>query len=571
MSMILLAKKSSPSVWFLGIVLAGLLLSACQPQAEILVDGEDVALIDTALAGNRRCAGRFVRHELDHITTNEFEPIDMYDSNGAGLAVNDLDGDGDLDVVLADLAGPNNIFWNDGKLNFRKQSLDHGSSRAVAIVDVDADGRLDIVFTTRVGSLTYWRNVGAEQFERVNLPGVQEHAYAMAWADMDNDGDLDVVTGSYDTALELELRDAFMFGDGAGVFIFNNISENGAVGFEPQRLADTSQALALQLFDVNMDGRKDILVGNDFDSVRDAYFLSTAGEPGWRAAEPFGTTTQNTMSFDVGDVNNDGLWELFAADMHPMSDDEQTMYEWQVVIDMMMEMEQDPNPDNPQIMANVLQSRDKSGQFIDMASGSGIAYTGWSWSSKFGDLDQDGFLDLYVVNGMATSHTFGHLPNNELVEENQVLRNDGQGGFVPEPAWGLNDTAGGRSMSMADLDGDGDLDVIINNLLSPAVVLENQLCRGTSVLVDLEMPGTVNRFAVGAVATLNTSSGNFRRDVRVGSGYLSGDPTRLHFGVPQDAMIHGLTIDWPDGQRTQLTGLAAGRHLTITRQKPNNQ
>lgn len=543
---------------YLIVALFGVLITvACQPtEPPIQHEGAAVALGLSPIGTAPVCSGTFVRHELDHITTNEFEPVDMYDSNGAGLAINDLDGDGDLDIVMANLAGDNHIFWNEGGLTFEREALSHGSSRAVAIVDADADGLLDIVFTTRFGSLSYWHNEGNRQFEQGLLPGMQEFAYAMAWGDLDGDGDLDLVTGSYDTALELELRDSFMFGSGAGVFYFENVDGE----FVGERLADTSQALAIQLLDLNGDGMDDILVGNDFDSVRDDYWLAS-GE-GWVAVAPFETTTQNTMSFDIGDINNDGSWELFAADMHPMDNSQETQMKWERVMDMMME---DGDPADPQIMENVLQMQDESGQFVNMAPDNGTAWTGWSWSSKFGDLDQDGFVDLYVVNGMATSQTFGHLPNFELVEENQVLRNDGEGGFEAVYEWGLNDPAGGRGMSMADIDGDGDLDIVINNLLYPATILENQLCEGASLLVNLRLPESANPFAVGAVAILHTSEGDLMRNVRVGSGYLSGDPYQLHFGFAEDAEIEGLTVTWPNGEVSFVSGMGAGQMVEIIR------
>ena len=531
------------------------LLVACQSGNE--VQGTSAEITKVALTGNTICAGYFITHELDHTTTNAYEPIDMYDSNGSGLAINDLDNDGDLDIVLANLAGRNNIFWNEGNLNFRRDEMEHGSSRAVATVDVDADGWLDIVFTTRVGTPILWRNGGDGSFEKTPMPGVDEHAYSMVWADLDADGDIDLVTGSYDTSLEKELRDSFMFGNGAGVFIYTN---QGDGTFESERLAEKSQALTIQLIDFNMDGRKDILVGNDFVTVRDYVWL--ASDAGWISAEPLSTTTENTMSFDMGDVNNDGSQELFAADMHPYSKELEADY-----MPMMENMMASHTPveGDPQVMSNVLQMRDDSGAFVEKALKMGVGSTGWSWSTKFGDLDQDGYLDLYSVNGMASFESFGYLPNYTLVEENQVLRNNGNGNFDPVPQWQLGKTAGGRGMSMADFDNDGDLDILINNMLDKAVVLENQLCIGTGVQVDLRQPEMQNRFALGAVVTLETAIGDMTRDVRAASGYLSGDATRVHFGVPKDIEISGLTITWPDGETTKFSDIEANQLITVER------
>lgn len=546
----------------LGVIACAFLLG-CQPELEQAIGRSTIE--PTVSKKSLKpldadfCMGAFVTHELDHITKNAYEPVDMYDSNGAGLAVNDLDNDGDNDIVLANLNGKNSLFWNDGDLNFRKVEFPHGSSRAVAIVDVDADGLLDIVFTTRVGRLSYFRNLadGSDfPFEKGSLDGVTRQSYAMAWDDLDGDGDLDLVTGSYDTALERELRDSFLFGDGAGVVYYEN--DNGK--FIENRLAEASQALAIQLLDLDGDDRKDILVGNDFGSVRDFVFLNK--KSGWEQAEPLNTTTENTMSFDMGDVDNDGIQELFAADMMPYAESPLFDAAWGPVF-ALMDANRNLQDDDPQVRANVLLTNQPTNTFTDQAKERSIQNTGWSWSSKFGDLDQDGWLDLYVVNGMISAETFAHLPNNELVEQNQVRRNT-SGNFEAED-WGLGLQGSGRGMSMTDLDGDGDLDIIINNLLEKATVLENQLCTGHSLLVDLRWENSSNPFAIGSIVTVEADDLVLTRDVRVISGYLSGDPTQLHFGIPSDTKNITIKVEWPDGETSVITNQLTNHQLTITR------
>ena len=562
-----------------GLWLSGLILAGCAPFGEKLSAPDlpqpaaPVTVVESPLVkSGERCSGVFVPHALDHVTTTPGgETVREFEANGGGVAINDLDNDGDLDLVLANHDQPNSIFWNKGHLNFQVKRLPDGDSRGVNIVDVDGDGWLDVVFTRRVSVLDYWRNLGQEdgdapsgesgghftrQFKREALPGGPRYAYAMNWGDLDGDGDLDLVTGSYNASLLLDLGQSFLIGGGGGVFY--NEQQGGR--FSSTLLATEAQALTLELFDLNADGRLDILVGNDF-ALPDQAWLRSGDE--WVKAAPFAATSHSTMSFDWGDLNNDGRWELFSTDMKPYDRRPQTLAAWQPLLAEMMD-EAHP-PGDPQIMANVLQVPTDRGSFRNEAARWGIEASGWSWSSKFGDLNNDGFLDLYVVNGMIEQKMFSHLPEHELVEQNQAFRNTGQGRFAPALEWGLSSTLSGRGMSMADLDEDGDLDIVINNLRGPAYLFENQLCQGASLPVDLFWPDSRNTRALGARLILRTARGNYYRYVRAASGYLSGDPARVHFGFPVDAGLQALEVYWPDGLVSIIEGLSPDTRLTVTR------
>lgn len=505
----------------------------------------------------RICSGAFITHALDHTTSVPGgDEVRMFEANGSGVGVNDLDGDHDLDIVLANHAGENTILWNEGHLKFRTERMTQGDSRAVTVLDIDADGQLDLVFTRRASAPNYWHNIGGGVFEQVLLRGVGKPLYAIDWADFDADGDLDLAGGTYDAGLLNDLGQEFLASGAGGVYYY----ENQAGRFGLTRISDHAQALALVALDLDRDNLPEILVGNDF-TVPDQYWQLTP--EGWRAWEGFRATTRSTMGFDYGDINNDGETTLFATDMKPYDDSLSTRNAWGPIIRSIRE--DPPRQGDPQIPENILQIQGSDGAFLNRAHSWGIEATGWSWSGKFGDLDQDGFLDLYVVNGMIEATTFAHLPQHELVEQNQAFRNNAHGFFERMPDWGLGSSASGRGMSMADLDNDGDLDIVVNNLRTPSQVFENQLCQGSSLQVDLLWRGSPNTRAVGATLILHTSMGDLRRNVRVSSGYLSSDPARIHFGFPQDALLHSLEIQWPDGSISQISDVPRDIVLEITR------
>jgi hypothetical protein len=500
------------------------------------------------------CLGRFIEHELPHTTAIRGLPR-SYESNGSGVAINDLNQDGWLDIVLGNLYGPSTILWNQGGLRFRAEPFaPTGQTRAVALVDVDGDGWIDIVQTTQLAAPRWWRNNGDMTFSPATLRGIRSPAYTLLWFDPDGDGDLDVVTASYDSELERTLRDSFMLGGGAGVIYYERQDDR----FQATRLADQSQALALAAIDINGDGALDLLVGNDFGFPDQSWSYQDGV---WAESAPFVNTAYNTMSFDYGDLNNDGALEFFAADMLP--------YPGSPVADLMIERVINPiaakprRPDDRQLISNVLLQRDSAGQWVDVAEYYGVVASGWSWSSKFGDLDNDGYLDLYVVNGMMSVELFPDLPGNELVEANQAYHNQGGTHFEPAPEWGLGSLRSGRGMSMGDLDNDGDLDIVVNNLSAPAQLFENALCGGASLQVELRAPGTGNTYGLGATLLLETSAGRYWRDVRSGSGYISGDPSRVHFGFPRETQLRRLEVRWADGAVSVIDQFGSEPLLTL--------
>ena len=532
---------------------------------------------EVALRQDGTCTGRFVRHLLPHVTVGGPQPR-TFDSNGAGVALADLDNDSLIDIALAGLGEPITVLWNRDGRSFEPARIDRRDTRAINAVDVDGDGALDLV-VTRTDLRPLWLlGAGAERsFSAVADAEFVGPApvYAMAWDDLDADGDLDLIAATYDAELAaiemLEVHTRFAAGDGGwqerqrGVFAYENLGgpvdrgpfQVGNARMQRQRLAGVAEALAVALIDLDGDGSRDVVIGNDYETP-DYVYLNT--DFGYRMTRQFAEMTHNTMGFASGDIDNDGGLELFAADMSPYRSGADVDASWATLLPP----EGAEPPAGNQVVANVLYAADAAGNFVNRAPGAGVAATGWTWSVQFGDLDNDGFLDLYAVNGMV-GKVFDHLPNAELVEENQALHNDGRGRFVPAPEWGLGASEGGRGMAFADLDLDGDLDVVINNYRAPATWFENRLCGGAALEVDLRQPGSRNPFAIGATLRLVTGDGSYRRDLLVSSGYLSSEPPRAHFGFPAGTSLQALEVTWPDGAVTTVAAPQSGTLVTVER------
>jgi len=543
-------------------ICTSLLLSACNgvqtssltPATEVITPAT-VQL--TPLNSPAACEQRFVRHELPHQTESGDIGSYVYVSNGSGLAIGDLNGDQRDDIALGNLAGSVTLLLNRGALSFERITTSLHDVRALSIVDTNGDGTNELVATKRferpvIGQLD---NQGILQIR--SMPNVYTAFYAMGWQDLNRDGYLDVVLGTYDTEQLQKQGLIFNQRGGGGVFVYTFDGQN----YTSTRLNKGADALAIAFPDLDRDGIADIHVGNDFNRP-DGIWLNRSTN--WQEFMPFRQITENTMGLDYADFDNDGQLDIFATDMKPYNQDVKTMAIW---LPAMIKLTRPLSADDPQYPENTLYSWNGM-RWVNRAYELQVDATGWSWSGKFGDLDNDGWQELYVVNGMIAKDLLGHLDDAEIREANMLFQNTGGTKFSPVD-WGLGDIASGRSMSMADLDGDGDLDVIINPLDAPAVLYENRMCGGKSSLVTLQDQSSANRDAIGAIVTMQVGVQLMTRQVKSESGYLAGDSRTLHFGVANAQIIDRIQVTWPDGTQSVVEQLPANQKISITKGQPD--
>lgn len=468
-----------------------------------------------------------------------FGPFGEPDMMSGGVAAADVDGDGwvDLLVLRGDL-GPARLLRNLGNGQFADEAaarglvISSGLANGALLADVDGDGDVDALvgglYVPDAGHVSpprLWRNDGSGQFsaDSTFLNGWDgADSWSAALGDVDGDGDLDLALGRWSNQIGARPH---LFRNDAGTYVDADLAW-GLAGQFPVR----DRSFTPNFADIDSDGDADLLLTGDFGSSR-VFRNDGAGYSNQTTAV---ISDENGMGAAVADYDNDGDLDWFVSAIYDSG----------------------TPAGNWGSSGNRLYRNEGNGQYSDVTDQAGVRNAGWGWGSCFADFNADGWLDLYVVNGMLgpTAATFNADPARMYI-------NNGDGGFSERGAeLGVADTGQGRGLACFDYDRDGDIDLYLQNGYGSARLLRNELPSARTLRVRLRgaMP---NAGAIGARVTLEASAGSQLRELSAGNHFLSSSPSEAHFGLGSQ-IIGAIEVCWPDGRRTR-SGAPTGRELSL--------
>jgi hypothetical protein len=513
--------------------------------------------------------------------------LDGGDAWGTAATFADVDGDGDLDLYVCNLESPNLLYQNQGDGTFIEKAGAFGlglalASMGCAFADYDQDGDLDCYLLT---NRALRHNLPAEILAEVTLPSSVRRSKAQlapAMPDFPRGKDgVPTVPPGYEehfflvdgapAPFQAGQRDRLLRNDGYGRFV--DASDEAGI-------RDQGNGLSVVWWDCDGDGRLDLYVANDFQSPDLLYRNLGGGRFEEVADAMLPHTPFFGMGSDFGDVDGDGRFDLLVADMSS------TSHYWGKMLMGSMDqhrwflMHSRPQ----QYMRNALYVNTGAGRFQEAAHLAGLASTDWTWAVRFGDLDDDGRLDVYATNGIPvftdnpdTGEEFDRLWRQGMQQQALALfraipsvpekkvarRNVGDLQFEDVGAqWGLDEASVAHGAVLCDLDRDGDLDVIANTMNGPAGLWENRGSDGHRALVSLRGIGG-NRFGVGARIEVTAGGRTQTRLVSPTRGYMSAGEPIEHFGLGDAARIERLVVRWPSGRVQQFDGLQADRWFMV--------
>jgi enediyne biosynthesis protein E4 len=534
--------------------------------------------------------------------------------SGAGLAVGDLNNDDLPDLYFTGNQVPDRLYINKGGLQFEDatdKAISTGRDgwhRGATIVDVDADGWNDI-YVCRHGwqsdpalrtNLLYINNHDGTFTEKAAQWGLADtsHSTHAAFFDYDRDGDLDVYvinqpperTADRKPYTIEQVRDIIQRGKAETSRLFRNEGDRFVDVTREAGVTSFAFSLGAVIVDVDNNGWPDLYVANDYSEPDFLYINDSKGHFTNEVKQRTGHVSNFGMGVDAADINNDGAIDLAVLDMAYKS---------------MVRSKENMGAMRPdkfwgfidagyhyQYMINTLQLNNGNGSFSEIAQMSGVAKTDWSWAPMIEDLDNDGWNDMYITNGTTRDvrnndaninivklhaetggnagfeTALGLMPSTlvpNVCYRNEGLPSDGLHFADVTKEWGLYEPSTSHGLAVADLDRDGDLDMVMNRADAVASLFENhqqQLTANHFLRVRLEGP-VKNRMGIGATVRLRQGDQQQVRLVQLGRGYQSGQEPIAHFGLGESPDGLSVEVEWPDGRWSSSSNVQYDQVLVV--------
>lgn len=575
--------------YLFALLLPALLYISCTPKKKTLFTLEHNTGID------------FINTVTNSKAFNIFNYRNFY--NGGGVATGDLNNDGLPEVVMTSNMGENKLYLNKGDFKFEditpKANIANTGSwnTGVVLADINNDGWLDIYicnaginkWINKEGNLLFINNHDLTFTEKAKEYGLDEKGYTThaAFFDYDLDGDLDcyilnnsfipVNTLNYSNKRELRAKDWPVedFVKGGGDKLLRNDNEKfidvsaeagiygSLIGF----------GLGINVGDINGDHYPDLYVSNDFFERDYLYINQRNGTFKEDLVNRIEHTSLASMGADIADVNNDGFPDIFTTDMLP--GDEYRLKTTSSFEGYDIFRLKEKNGFYNQYQQNALQVNNRNGRFSETAYFSGVAATDWSWGALIFDADNDGLNDIYVCNGIykdVIDQDFIDFFANEVYQKmtlsgkkeelqqiidsmpsvpikNKAYKNSGNLSFSDMgEQWGFTTPSFSNGASYADLDNDGDLDLVINNVNMPSFVYKNnsmELNPGNNFIGFLLKGNNKNTFAVGSVIKIFAANEIISREVIPARGFQSSTDYKIIAGLG-NKKVDSIIITWPD-------------------------